>query len=297
MKKKFIGFSDTTVLLNAIYQKTGVSTYLGPAFVSFCNPHIPEETINSFIDVLIKEKTEIKYGTTSCFAYDDWFLKNKNEPRDFVKYNGFEFIQEGKAKGKLIGGNCQSLIKLIGTDFFPNVEGCVLLIEDVPNKNPAELLCELEQLKNMGVFKKIDGFILGQFGYNNQFYKSVEYFNSIKRLCEKKDIPIEIRRVYYISGIHKGAKRGFHAHKRLKQLLFCPYGKINILLDDGSVKKNVLLSDSSLGLLIDEPIWREITWIKSNSVLCVVASEFYSEDDYIRNYDNFISYRKNNSEE
>ena len=111
----------------------------------------------------------------------------------------------------------------------------------------------------------------------------------------EKNLPFAIKRVYYISNVPEGIRRGFHAHKELKQLLFCPYGEINIILDDGYRREEILLNDPSIGLLIEKPIWREMVWIKSYSVLCVAASNYYSEGDYIRNYGDFISFLKQNS--
>ena len=84
-------------------------------------------------------------------------------------------------------------------------------------------------------------------------------------------------------------------HKELKQLLFCPYGEIRLILDNGSVREEITLNDPSIGVVIDKPIWREMLWLKKDSVLCVAASEYYDEDDYIRDYGEFRDYirRKN----
>lgn len=108
------------------------------------------------------------------------------------------------------------------------------------------------------------------------------------------DIPFEIKRIYYITKVDEGVRRGFHAHKELKQLLFCPFGKINLLLDDGRKKEEILLDNPSIGILIEKPIWREMLWIEKNSVLCVLASDFFTESDYIRNYLDFLNYIGNN---
>lgn len=104
------------------------------------------------------------------------------------------------------------------------------------------------------------------------------------------DIPFEIKRIYYISKVPEGIRRGFHAHKKLKQLLFCPYGRIQLIIDNGSFREEITLCDPSIGVIIDKPVWREMLWLKKDSVLCVVASDYYSEDDYIRNYNDFLKY-------
>lgn len=104
----------------------------------------------------------------------------------------------------------------------------------------------------------------------------------------KKDIPFEIKRIYYIYDVPNNIKRGMHAHKKLEQFLWCPYGEIEIILNNGLKKEIFLLDTPEEGILIGNGIWREMIWKKENSVLCVVASEYYDESDYIRDYDEFI---------
>lgn len=101
------------------------------------------------------------------------------------------------------------------------------------------------------------------------------------------DIPFEFKRMYYISKVPEGIRRGFHAHKRLKQLLFCPYGRIQLVLENKNGREEIELSDPSIGVIIEEPTWREMLWLQKDSVLCVAASEFYEVEDYIRDYEEF----------
>lgn len=105
-----------------------------------------------------------------------------------------------------------------------------------------------------------------------------------------RDLPFEIRRIYYISGVPEGVRRGFHAHKELKQLLFCPYGRILLVLEDQNGREEIELSDPSAGVIIDRPVWREMLWLRKDSVLCVAASDFYKPEDYIRDHDEFLKY-------
>ena len=105
-----------------------------------------------------------------------------------------------------------------------------------------------------------------------------------------RDIPFDIKRVYFISGVKKGGVRGFHAHKRLKQLLFCPFGSIKLKLEDENGTSQLVLDKPSIGIIIDHPVWREIEWQMDDSVLCVAASDFYDENDYIRDYNSFKSF-------
>lgn len=108
----------------------------------------------------------------------------------------------------------------------------------------------------------------------------------------QRDIPFVIKRIYYIAKVPEGIRRGFHAHKDLKQLLFCPYGRIQLILENSNGREEIELSDPSVGVLIEEPTWREMLWLQSDSVLCVAASDYYDPNDYIRNYDEFKSFNK-----
>lgn len=81
-----------------------------------------------------------------------------------------------------------------------------------------------------------------------------------------------------------------HAHKKLQQILWCPYGEIKIILDTGKAKNYYLLDSPEKGLFIENGIWREMIWEKEGSVLCVAASDYYKEDDYIRDYNKFLRY-------
>lgn len=104
------------------------------------------------------------------------------------------------------------------------------------------------------------------------------------------EIPFEIKRIYFITKVPEGTRRGFHAHKELKQLLFCPYGRIQLVLENRNTREEIELRDPSVGVLITEPTWREMLWLQKDSVLCVAASEFYQVEDYIRDYNEFKRY-------
>lgn len=106
------------------------------------------------------------------------------------------------------------------------------------------------------------------------------------------DIDFEIKRVYYISKVPEGVRRGFHAHKTLKQLLFCPYGRIQLVLEKNGIREEIELSDPSIGVVVESMVWREMLWIQKDSVLCVAASEYYDTEDYIRDYNAFMHYDK-----
>ena len=105
-----------------------------------------------------------------------------------------------------------------------------------------------------------------------------------------RDVPFTIRRVYYLYNVKDDARRGFHAHKALQQYLICVHGSCKVLLDDGSVKKEVLLNNPNEGLYVGPSTWREMYDFTDGAVLLVLASEYYDETDYIRDYDSFLKY-------
>jgi len=107
-----------------------------------------------------------------------------------------------------------------------------------------------------------------------------------------KHIPFEVKRVYYIFGTQSGVSRGFHAHKNLQQLAVCVAGKCRMLLDDGISKESVWLDSPTKGLLIGNNVWREMHEFSDDCVLLVLASEYYDESDYIRNYSDFLKVLK-----
>lgn len=109
-------------------------------------------------------------------------------------------------------------------------------------------------------------------------------------LEEMKDIPFEIKRVYYMYDTGEGVRRGYHAHKSLEQILICIHGSCKILLDDGEEKEIVPLDKPYEGLYVSNVMWREMYDFSPDAVLMVLASEYYDERDYIRNYDDFLKY-------
>ena len=110
----------------------------------------------------------------------------------------------------------------------------------------------------------------------------------------QKDIPFDIKRIYYLYDVPGGEKRGAHAHKELYQLIIAANGSFRVTLDDGKEKKEFYLNRPYQGLLVKPGIWRDLDEFSSGSVCLVLASEGYDEGDYIRNYKDFLTFRKNN---
>ena len=111
---------------------------------------------------------------------------------------------------------------------------------------------------------------------------------SLVALEQMKSIPFEVKRVYFMYDTEKGYVRGCHAHKNLEQVLVCVHGSCMIKLDDGTETRIIRLDNPNEGLYIGSMIWREMSEFSDGSVLLAIASELYDEDDYIRDYDEFI---------
>ena len=107
-------------------------------------------------------------------------------------------------------------------------------------------------------------------------------------LEEFKDIPFRIKRVYYMYDTLKGVVRGKHAHRSLEQILVCIHGTCKVLLDDGNERKVVPLEKPYEGVYVPKYLWREMYDFSEDAVLLVFASELYDEQDYIRDYDDFL---------
>ena len=112
---------------------------------------------------------------------------------------------------------------------------------------------------------------------------------SLVALEANKTIPFDIKRVYYILGTKNNITRGMHAHRNLKQVMLCITGSCKIMLDDGKRREYVWLNSPVRGLLVENLVWREMLSFSPDCVLLVIASELYSEEDYIRNYETFKS--------
>ncbi|AWJ98875.1 WxcM-like domain-containing protein [Escherichia coli] len=116
---------------------------------------------------------------------------------------------------------------------------------------------------------------------------------SLIALEEENNIPFEIKRVYYMFNTTQGVRRGLHAHRKLKQIAIAVRGSCRFVLDDGRERVEILLDNPCQGLLIDSCIWREMYDFSKDCVLMVLADSHYDENDYIRNYEEFLKVMRN----
>ena len=105
-------------------------------------------------------------------------------------------------------------------------------------------------------------------------------------------VPFDVKRVYYLYDVPGGESRGAHAHKELSQLIVAASGSFRVILDDGRAKRTFFLNRPYQGLYLKPGIWRDLDDFSSGAVCMVLASEKYDPDDYIRDYDEFLKYKR-----
>ncbi|NME35814.1 MULTISPECIES: FdtA/QdtA family cupin domain-containing protein [Fusobacterium] len=111
-----------------------------------------------------------------------------------------------------------------------------------------------------------------------------------------KEFDFDIKRIYYIYKFSEQNRRGFHAHKELKQVMFCPHGKIEVEFTNGKIKEKYILDSPTKILVVEKGYWREFVSLEEGSILCVGASDIYDENDYIRDYNKYLEWEEKNNE-
>jgi len=114
-------------------------------------------------------------------------------------------------------------------------------------------------------------------------------------VVEKEVIPFKMKRVYYLYDVPSDSSRGGHAHIEQQEFLIALSGSFDVLLDDGKEKKTVTLNKPDKGLLIVEGIWRELNNFSAGSVCLVISSDVFLEEDYIRDYTEFLKQKHQSS--
>ncbi len=109
---------------------------------------------------------------------------------------------------------------------------------------------------------------------------------------QMKDIPFEVRRVYWTYDVPSGEHRGGHAHKQCHEFIVAVSGSFTVTLDDGKEKKSFLLNHPYQGLMVETGVWRTLEDFSSGAVCLVLAEDYFDEEDYIYEYKDFLEYVK-----
>jgi dTDP-4-dehydrorhamnose 3,5-epimerase-like enzyme len=114
----------------------------------------------------------------------------------------------------------------------------------------------------------------------------------VLRVFESDNLPFIVKRVFSVVNAKGGSKRGQHAHKKCNQLICCVAGEVNLICDDGNTQIEILLTPSNEAALVPSGLWAVQEYIQDNSVIIVFCDQPYDENDYIRDYDEFINMEK-----
>lgn len=179
--KVFCGFSDITALSNAIFAKTGLVTYSGPHFSSFGMSKGFDYTLEQFKRCVLRPG-RFRIAPSEQWSDDRWY--KDQETRDFVKNDGYLVINEGSAKGRLLGGNLCTFNLLHGTQFMPKLKNSILLVEDDDASSAALFDRDLQSLIHQKGFDGVKGIIIGRF----QKASNVSDDTLIKIIKSKKEL-------------------------------------------------------------------------------------------------------------
>jgi len=184
--KILCGYSDITALQNAIYAKTGLVTYSGPAFFSFGDKKGFDYTLDYFKKCLFSESS-FAINPAKEWSNDKW--ANNQENRNFVKSEGFWSLNEGEATGNIVGGNQCTLNLLQGTEFMPNIKDSILFLEDDYEVQVATFDRDLQSIIHQPGFDKVRGIVIGRFEPESKMTKEL-LTKIIKTKKELKNIPV-----------------------------------------------------------------------------------------------------------
>jgi muramoyltetrapeptide carboxypeptidase len=160
--KVFIGFSDITALNTAILERSGLINFSGPAFITFCQPDLPVYTEKCF-DAIVTRGERYTILPSEKWAEDDWWKEPINfGKREWKPNGGWNTYSVGNAVGEAIGGNLSTLMLLAGTEYWPEMEGRILFLDDDGTETTQTLDRYLTQLRHIGVYDQISGLVMGR---------------------------------------------------------------------------------------------------------------------------------------
>ena len=121
--------------------------------------------------------------------------------------------------------------------------------------------------------------------------KNHQLNGNLTSITNSKEVPFDIKRIYYLYDVPGGNSRGGHAHKDLYQIMIALSGSFTVTVDDGQLKRSFNLFQPYQGLLIPPGLWRDLDNFSSGSICMVLASEVYDEKDYFRDYEKFVEWK------
>lgn len=161
--KIFIGYSDTCALLQAITNKTGLVTYMGPAVITFSKPDPFDYSWEYFEKMCIQQKRIVEIKDSQNFADDLYFLRKDRNHRIIQKNEGTKVFYPGQVEGRVVASNLSTLLALAGTNYFPKLKKKILFLEEAEDYEVRAIDRFFIQLSQMGVFNQVSGLVIGKF--------------------------------------------------------------------------------------------------------------------------------------
>ncbi len=184
--KVFIGYSDTTALQNAIFAKTGLVTYSGPAWSTFGQKLYFDYTLEYFKKCLMSD-AEFAIEPSETWTDDVWY--KDQDKREVIKNDGWLVINKGKASGTLLGANLGTFNLIQGTEYMPNLKDSVLFLEDDDESKAVHFDRDLQSLIHQPSFEGVKGIVIGRFQKTSNVTKE-KLIKIIKSKAELKNIPV-----------------------------------------------------------------------------------------------------------
>jgi len=131
-----------------------------------------------------------------------------------------------------------------------------------------------------------------RYGRTIELTKIVDPRGNLTVVERLRDVPFDVKRVYWVYDVPGGEHRGGHAHKQCREFIVALSGSFSVTLDNGKERETYLLNHPYQGLLVETGVWRTLDDFSSGAVCLVLASEPFDEDDYIRYYNDFLDYVK-----
>ena len=192
--KILIGYSDSTVILHALYKKSGLRTVMGPMILpQFAEyPEMQKFSFDSFLEIIENIGSGKKYKLPVSREYTEEMLswdEEDNRPRVMEENKGWIVINGGKSEGVLMPANLNTLNKIIGTPYMPNLDGAILFLEDDSDESASTIQRMLQQLKQAGFLSKIKGLVFGRFQKNSSIANEDLVF-ILNNIFEHIDFPV-----------------------------------------------------------------------------------------------------------
>jgi len=188
--KVFIGYSDITILNTVLYEKAGLVNFQGPAFITFTHEFLMPWEVQVFKDVLMNPTDTYELKASPSYIDDPYFYLHPDEEVIEKPNTGWQIVKEGTALGPIIGGHLGTLLTLAGTDYWPDLEGKLLFLEEDEEGNPKEVRRQFRQLEQMGALDEINGLLIGRIPEVSGIKDDLWIGSLVEDIIEEYEYPI-----------------------------------------------------------------------------------------------------------